>query len=190
MLDGGGKRTGARRVILLLTDGEQTYSFCYQPIGKGRKCGTEAAIAMAGDVQPQVDTVFSIGFGGVLDKTVNALASAPSSENAYRADDIQQLMNHFANFCSFLQPKPPPPPSPPPLPPLPPPPPMRPPPPPAPCWCTKTGVCTPLLKVSSSSRCGRSYGACSHSTSCCSKWNWCGRSSAYCGSGSQAAYSS
>ena len=27
---------------------------------------------------------------------VNALASAPSSENAYRADDIQQLMAHFA----------------------------------------------------------------------------------------------
>eukprot|EP00964_Phaeocystis_antarctica_P153717 scaffold122075_cov32-Phaeocystis_antarctica.AAC.1 len=133
VLDGGGKRTGARRVILLLTDGEQTYSFCYQPIGKGRKCGTDAAIAMAEDVQPQVDTVFSIGFGGVLDKTVNALASAPSSENAYRADDIQQLMNHFANFCSFLQPKPPPPPSPPPRPPLPPPPPMAPPPPPTPC---------------------------------------------------------
>ena len=147
VIDGAGKRAGARRVMLLLTDGEQTYSFCYQPVGKARECGTDAAIAMAKDVQPQVDTLFSIGFGGVLDKTVNALASAPSSEHAYRADDIQQLMAHFANFCSFLKPKPPPPPSPPPLPPLPPPPPLRPPPPPAPCWCTKTGVCTPQLKV-------------------------------------------
>jgi len=44
------------QVILLLTDGEQTYSFCYQPVGKGRKCGTDAAIAMAEDVQPQVDS--------------------------------------------------------------------------------------------------------------------------------------
>ena len=43
-------------MILLLTDGEQTYSFCYQPVGKGRKCGTDAAIAMAEDVQPQVDS--------------------------------------------------------------------------------------------------------------------------------------
>ena len=44
------------QVILLLTDGEQTYSFCYQPVGKGRMCGTDAAIAMAEDVQPQVDS--------------------------------------------------------------------------------------------------------------------------------------
>ena len=41
--------------MLLLTDGEQSSSFCNTAAAGGlRMCGTDAAIAIAGDVQPQV----------------------------------------------------------------------------------------------------------------------------------------
>ena len=82
-------------------------------------CGTDAAIAKAEATHAHVNTLFAIGFGGVQDKTLHRIASAPATQNAYRATDIAGLMEHFSSgFCPYLLPRPPPPPS---LPPLPPP---------------------------------------------------------------------
>ena len=65
-------------------------------------------------------TLISVGFGGVKETTVQALASAPASENAFKGNDIQAIMEHFSNLCSVIDsPKPPPSPGPPALPPSP-----------------------------------------------------------------------
>jgi Mg-chelatase subunit ChlD len=98
------------RIMILLTDGEQT-------VGGG----TPAAIEKAKQIKAEGDlTLISVGFGGVKETTVQALASAPASENAFKGNDIQAIMEHFSNLCSVIDsPKPPPSPGPPALPPSP-----------------------------------------------------------------------
>ena len=112
-----------RRIMVLLTDGEQNSQFG----GTKKAIETAKATTAAGDF-----ILKSVGFGGILESTLNDMASEPISENAYLGNNLQAVMEHFSGFCSQLSsPRPPPPPSP--LPASPPPPsPWMPPPPPPP----------------------------------------------------------
>merc|ERR1719238_125430 len=67
----GANRPTAGKVILLFTDGAQSYSYG----------GDSAAIASATEVKQSTGaTLISIGFGGVNTETVNAMATAPASQ--------------------------------------------------------------------------------------------------------------
>ena len=93
-----------RRIMILLTDGEQNAQFG----------GTKKAIETATATAAEGDFILkSVGFGGILESTLNEMASEPISENAFLGSDIQAVMEHFSGFCSQISsPRPPPPPSP------------------------------------------------------------------------------
>merc|ERR1712166_530911 len=93
-----------RRIMVLLTDGEQNSQFG----GTKKAIETAKATTAAGDF-----ILKSVGFGGILESTLNDMASEPISENAYLGNNLQAVMEHFSGFCSQLSsPRPPPPPSP------------------------------------------------------------------------------
>ena len=121
-------RPNARKVILLLTDGEQSYSYG----------GRSAAIASAQAARGGSDdiTLLALGFGGARAATLNAMASSPSSLNSFPASSLAELQVRLSDMCTVLSsPRPPPlvmpsplrPPAPPPTPPPPSPSPREPP---------------------------------------------------------------
>ena len=106
------------RLIVLLSDGEQSSQYG----------GSSGAIATANAVKAAGTTIFAVGFGGVSQSTLNAMASSPSSQHSYLGSNVNQITSHFQNnLCALIQtspspPPPPPSPSPPPPPPSPSPP--------------------------------------------------------------------
>ena len=95
---------------MVMTDGEQNDQY------GGRRGAVETAVAVHQSVE-----LYTIGFGGALSDTVSAMASSPSSEYAYSASDMDEVLSVFSNLCAMIDgPELPPPPSLPPLPPDPP----------------------------------------------------------------------
>ena len=128
----GGRACGNNGcVMILLTDGVQS----------SRYGGDVAAIASAAQVKGAGVTLFAVGFGGVEQSALDAMASDPASRHSYKGSSIADIQAYFdVGFCQLLTgPAPPPlppvwpvPPLPPPCPPSPPVPPSPPPRPPAP----------------------------------------------------------
>ena len=69
------------RVILLLTDGEQTDDFG----------GSEAAIATADEVKAKGNELFAVGFGTAELSTLEAMASLPIATHAFLGDNVQEV---------------------------------------------------------------------------------------------------
>jgi uncharacterized protein YegL len=114
VLDGPGNRAAtANRVIMLLSDGQQTVDG-----------DDNTAIAIASHLKATGNlSIFAVGFGGAVEMTLQAIASAPADQYAFLGQNIQEVEAYFAEtFCSLAM-SPRPPPSPPALPPpsLPPP---------------------------------------------------------------------
>ena len=76
-----GARADAMRVILLLTDGEQTDDFG----------GSEAAIATADEVKAKGNELFAVGFGTAELSTLEAMASLPIATHAFLGDNVQEV---------------------------------------------------------------------------------------------------
>eukprot|EP00964_Phaeocystis_antarctica_P023343 scaffold13063_cov48-Phaeocystis_antarctica.AAC.1 len=124
LADGG--RVGATKIVLLLTDGEQTVD---KAPGKTL---FQTAIDAAALVKRQGATVFAWGFGeGVSAATLEQIATDPSK--AFLAKNMAELTSYLvpleAAVCNESPPLSPPPSSPPPPSPSPPPPSPSPPPP-------------------------------------------------------------
>ena len=120
-------RAGATKIMLLLSDGEQTVD-----AAPGRT-PVQTAIDAAALAKADGITLFAWGFGGVSRDTLEQIATDPSK--AFFANDLAGLSAHLAVLqaavCNESPPSlPPPPPSP--LVPPPPPSPLVPPPPPSP----------------------------------------------------------
>ena len=132
-------RAGATKIILLLSDGEQTTDAAP---GKTR---AQTAIDAAALAKADGITVFAWGFGGVSLGTLQQIATDPSK--AFLANDLAGLSAHLAVLQAVLCNESPPllPPSPPPLPSQPPYPPASPP--PAPSPHTNTFTSTDALKT-------------------------------------------
>ena len=100
---GGG--SGMRpKVLLVLTDGEQSQQFG----------GAALAIAHAAEVRAAGVEIFGVGFGGANPATIAAISSAPASHYAYTGIGMAAIRDHFrGRFCSlFFSPRAPPPPPP------------------------------------------------------------------------------
>ena len=145
-------RVGASKIVLLLSDGEQSPQF-----------GTsQTAVDSANLVKNDGATVFAWGFAEVKETTLEQIASDPSK--AIFAQDMTELMSYIntleAAVCDFTPRKPPTPPTPPPpAPDISPPPPPSPklPPPPPPCLNEE-------MHFKCNARCHRKFGwACVYS---------------------------
>merc|ERR1740124_1763186 len=121
------ERVGATKIVLLLSDGEQTTDAAPGKTAK-RTAVDAAALAKAEGI-----TLFAWGFGGVSERTLRLIASDPSK--AIFATDLAGLRSYLADLqaaacavkLSSPSPSlPPPSPSPPPALPSPPPPPKSP----------------------------------------------------------------
>ena len=86
-------------MILLLTDGEQSSSFG----------GDNAAITTAGTVKDSGITLMAVGFGGSDSRTLDSVASSPSSTYSYRGSSLSDVQQHLTNMCTIVaSPRPPP----------------------------------------------------------------------------------
>ena len=101
--DGG--RVGATKIVLLLTEGEQTVD---KAPGKTL---LETAVNASALVKEEGVTVFAWGFGTVSSSTLQSIATDPSK--AFLASDLAALTNHLAVLqaavCGVSPPPPPPP---------------------------------------------------------------------------------
>jgi len=148
-------RVGASKVVLLLSDGEQSPQF-----------GTsQTAVDSANLVKNDGATVFAWGFAKVKGTTLSQIASDPSK--AIFAQDVTELMSYIntleAAVCDTTPRKPPTPPTlPPPAPdmsPPPPPSPKLPPPPPSPKLPPPPPPClNEEMHFKCSARCHRKFG--------------------------------
>ena len=113
-LEGG--RTGAARIVLFLSDGEQTVD------AKVNTTLYQTAVDAANSVKALPATVFAWGFGPSASKaTLEAIASEPSQatpSTSVLVTDVAALRGHLAGLedavCNESPPTSPPPPSPPP----------------------------------------------------------------------------
>ena len=104
-------RAGATKIVLLLSDGEQTVD------AAPNKTPMETAIDAAALVKGEGVTVFAWGFGGnVSEATLQGIATDPSK--AILAQDLAELTSYLMVLrdavCNVSPPSPPPSPSPPP----------------------------------------------------------------------------
>jgi len=129
-------RVGATKIVLLVSDGEQTVD------AAPGKTPTETAIDAAALVKGQGATVFAWGFGDkVSSATLKQIATDPSK--AFLAQNIEVLGNYLVELVAAVCIAVPAPQfNPPPSPPSPPPPPPPPPPPSPPCEPHPDWVCT------------------------------------------------
>eukprot|EP00964_Phaeocystis_antarctica_P163042 scaffold138475_cov344-Phaeocystis_antarctica.AAC.1 len=89
-LFGDGGRLGVTKIVLLLSDGEQTVDAA---TGKGvRQTAIDAAALAKGDGV----TVFAWGFGSVSSSTLRSIATDPSK--ALLANDLAALTSHLAEL--------------------------------------------------------------------------------------------
>ena len=96
--DGG--RSGATKIMLLLSDGEQTVD------AATNKTAMQTAVSAAKLVQGDGITVFAWGFGNVSLATLRYIAT--DSSKAFLAKDLAALTNHLAVLqaavCGFSPP--------------------------------------------------------------------------------------
>ena len=99
------------RIVLVMTDGEQSLVY-----GGSSKAKADADILKDAGI-----TVFAVGFGNTLPMTLDGMASEPTVQHSYLANDVGQLISYYkGKLCEFLIYPPSPPPLPPQAPPEPP----------------------------------------------------------------------
>ena len=116
---------GASKLVLLLSDGEQTVCSDGSIMHGGGACPdgntpTQTAVAKAGETKDGGVTIFAWGFGGANEATLQQIASDP--EKAIFETKLSELRGHLRELrqdaCAVSLPPPsPPPPGPPPSPP-------------------------------------------------------------------------
>ena len=129
--DGNGSRANAAKIVLFISDGEQTVDRAVN------STLFQTAVDAALLVKKIPAAVFAWGIGGKVSlATLQAIATSPSKASPYTAilaDDVAELRAYLAQLegavCNESPPASPPPPSPPPPSPSPPPPSPSPPPP-------------------------------------------------------------
>ena len=77
---GAGSRAGSTKIILLLTDGQDTVQ------------GPAAAIAEAAAIKAQTVQVFGIGFGDANETMLREIASSPASEYSFLGDSVDSVI--------------------------------------------------------------------------------------------------